>query len=61
MIRYPLGFAAGGVEVEQRRAIAADGELTFLAGNGGEGGGGFVLREESALKCIMWKPTVPDR
>jgi hypothetical protein len=38
---HPLGFAAGGMEIEQGRALATDGELGFLAGDGGEGGGGF--------------------
>ena len=35
--RHPLGLAAGGVQVEQRRPLATDGELGFLAGDGEEG------------------------
>jgi hypothetical protein len=38
---HPLGFAAGGVEIKQRRALATDGELGFFAGDDGEGGRGF--------------------
>ena len=36
--RHPLGFAAGGVQVEQRRPLATDGELGLLAGDGEEAG-----------------------
>ena len=34
--RHPLGLAAGGVQIEERRPLATDGELGFLAGDGGE-------------------------
>jgi hypothetical protein len=41
MKRHPVGFAAGGVQIEERRPLATDGELGFLAGDDGGGGGGL--------------------
>src|SRR4051812_48355998 len=41
MKRHPLGLAACRMEIQQRRPFAANGELSFLAGDGGEGGRWF--------------------